>query len=184
MGADGFTVTTGAPRAAQLVGDALGEELGGLVRSHHVRERDGRPLVTGGAVLGNAHGAHGGRVDDALDTGQRGGLEHVAGAVDIGAVERAGIGRPEPVVGGDVIDAARAGDGGADGVDVEQVALRDVDGAALERAPIAALAGEDAHAMTVADELADEVRAHEAGAARHEDVHQRPRSLMRDSDRR
>ena len=107
----------------------------------------------------------------------------MAGAVDIGAVERTRIGRPEPVVGGDVIDAARPGDGGADGVDVEQVALRDVDGAALERAAIAAFAGEDPHVMAVANELADEVRAHEAGATRHEDVHQRPQSLIRDSHR-
>ena len=102
----------------------------------------------------------------------RGGLEDVAGAVDIGAVELAGIGRPEPVVGGDVVDAARAGDGGADGVDVEEVALRDVDGAALERAAIAARAREDAHAVAVGEQLADEVRADEAGTAGHEDVHQ------------
>jgi hypothetical protein len=43
-----------------------------------------------------------------------------------------------------VIDAARPGDGGADGFVLQQVALDDLDPAAFQRAAVAAPAGEDA----------------------------------------
>ena len=130
-------------------------------------------LVARRAVLRDADGAHRGRVDDALHAGARRAASRTcARPVDVRAVDRAQVGRPEPVVGRDVVDVPHARHGGAHGGGVEQVALRDLHVAALERPAIAARAARGrARDAPSREQLADEIRADEPGAARDERVH-------------
>ena len=160
-----------SPARRQLLSHPLGQELGGLVGPHHVVERRRRGLVARRPVLGNAHGADGRRVDDALGAGLAGRLQDVAGAVHIGPVERPRIGRPEPVIGRDMVDAPHPAHRGPDGRRVQQVAFHHLHRASLEGPPVPALARENAHAPAVGQELAHEVGADEAGAAGDERVH-------------
>jgi len=95
----------------------------------------------------------------------------VAGAVDIGAVELARIAGPEPVVRRRVVDAAGALHRGAERIRLEEVALGDLNGAALERPAVTALARQHAHAPPVGQERPDEVGPDEPRAASDERIH-------------
>ena len=107
---------------------------------------DRRRLVARRPVLGNAHRADRRGVDDALGASLARRLEHVARAVDVGAVELAWIRRPEPIVGGDVIDVRHPAHRRAHRGDVQHVTLDDLDRTSLEGPPVAAGARENPHA--------------------------------------
>src|SRR5207245_1777212 len=140
---------------------ALGEELRGLVGADHVGEGDGRVLGPGRAVRREPEGADGRGIDDPPHTGLAGRLEDRARTVDVHAVQLGRIARPQPVVRGDVVERIGARHGARQRGAVEQVALHDLDGAAVEGPAVAAAARTTAagtprsraHASTAADSM-------------------------------
>jgi hypothetical protein len=89
--------------------DLLGEELGALVITDHVFERN-RLVFVADAAVGDTDAANGTSVDNALNSGGLGGTEKVAGAIDIRAVELGGVLGPKAIVGSDVEEQAASGD--------------------------------------------------------------------------
>ena len=121
MGAVGLTAMTGKPDAANSRAAFSARNLERLYVPGHVFQGDGLVLVAL-AACGNADAADRAGIDDALDSGLAGGLQQIARAVDVRAVQFVGIGRPEPVVGGDVKDQSAAGDGARERGGIAQVA--------------------------------------------------------------
>ncbi len=96
-GADGIARVDddhGQPARGKFLGDPLGEELRALVVADHVLEGYRSGFGAGSTVLRESEGAHARSVDHATDAGARAGLEHGARAVDVVAVDLAGILRP------------------------------------------------------------------------------------------
>ena len=111
---------------------------------------------------GNADAAHGAGVDYAFDARLAHGCEQIAGAIDVGAVELAGIFGPEAVVGGHVEDQAAAGRGARQRIGIAQVPG---DGLDVEGVDVAAGADERADMVAAFDEDAGDVPAEESGCA-------------------
>src|SRR5215510_522994 len=149
----------------EFLGHALGEELGALIVADHVLEGHRRGLGSQASIAGKADGAEARGIDHATDASVRAGLEDGAGAVHIVAVDLTGILRPQPIVRRDVEDEAAAGEGGGEGLRVEDVAAEDLDAATGERLEAARRPREDAHAVAVGDEQPRHVGSHEAGGA-------------------
>src|SRR5262249_22570045 len=123
------------------------------------------------SIAGKTDGAEARRIDYATDAGARASLEHGAGAVHVVAVDLASILRPQPIVRRDVEDEAAAGEGGVEGLRVEDVAAEDLDAAAGERLEAARRPREDPHAVAVGDEQPRHVGSHEAGGPGDQHVH-------------
>ena len=131
----------------------------------HVGEGDGGVLVGGSAVLVETEGGDAAGVDDARHPGGQGGFHELAGALDIDAVDGVGIGDPDAVVGGDVIERLAAGEGGFEGGAVGEVALGDLHGEAVEIAAIVVAAGQHPHPSAGGEQMAGDRGADEAGGA-------------------
>ena len=102
-----ITTSLAAVRSAQCF--LLGHELGALVVTDHVGERDGRVLIDDDPVGAEVHGGDDGCVDDALDASFAGEAQKLARAIDVGAIHCRGIGNPEAIIGGDVNDGIATG---------------------------------------------------------------------------
>src|SRR5262249_21894190 len=97
--------------------------------------------------------------DHTVDRGAARGFEQIARAVDIGAIEIRGIGRPQTIIGCDVEDEPAAIDCTAQGVGVAQVAGDRLD---VELADLAAGTHECAYQVSVCEKYTSHVPAEEA----------------------
>ena len=173
-GADGIRRVDdhdGQPTGGVFVGHALGEELRAFVGADHVVAGDRRRLGAGPAVLGNAERTDARGIDHALDARSRAGLEHVARALHVVAVDLGRIPGPEPIVGGDVEDEPAALDRRAQGVGLEDVAADELGRAAFERPEAARRASQHSDAAALGHQLPRQIGSHEAGGARDQHIH-------------
>src|SRR4029077_11297676 len=105
------------------------------------------------------------------DSGPRAGLEHVAGALHVVAIDLGPIPGPEAIVGGDVEDEPAALDRRAQGVGLEDVSADEVGRAAFERPEAARRTGQHSDAAAVGHQPPRPVGSHEAGVARAQHIH-------------
>ena len=148
----------------------LGHVLRLLVEPEKVADTRPRRLVRGTAVLGpvQADRPDGARVDDPLDPGGLGRVDHVQAAADVDVVEVRRVRRPEPVHGGDVEDHAAPDGGGRDARGVAQVRHNGLNGEAIEVVTRHAGLEQGDDLGTACQKRPGDTRANEAGRARDE----------------
>ena len=147
----------GQSGGSELERFTLGKKLGALVGPRHLIERYGLVFIAD-AAMRHADAANGTGVDDAIDAGFAGGFEHVAGAIDIGAVEFVLVAGPEAIIGSNVKDQAAAGSSTVDGFGIAQIAGY---GLGIQFADFAGGADQRPYPMTALDQKPGYVPAQE-----------------------
>ena len=160
---------------------SLGQRLAALVHANGVFRRKRRGLIDRARRARQFQGGNAARMDDALGAGSQRFQHEVAGAVDIGAQDGRRIARPEPVVGRDMEEVARAAHGGAERRPIGQIADNDLAAEVGEVVARAVGTDERPHLQPTSDKRPRHRRAEKAGSSRHQDAITRPQGCVHQS---
>ena len=120
------------PGAGELEYFLFGQVLGPLVMALHRGEGCGSIFRCRLPIGQEPDGPDGAGINDSFDAGLAGFLQEQAGACDVGLVKDRGVLGPEGVMGGHMIEMGTTRERLAQGTPVTQVAVRRLDGQALQ----------------------------------------------------
>ena len=144
IGVEGATITAGSPCSAHQAFDfTFGHQLGALVGADHALRRVARGFIH--RRVAGLQRRDGGGIDHPLDTGFERGAHGGPGALEIVALDLARVARPQPVIGRDMEQVARAFHGGGHGLFVAHVARHRLAMQLGDVEPVGARPHQDAH---------------------------------------